>query len=74
MLMCVLWMGVQITVLDLRLANTDRNGSNILVRERLPEELPHARGRYELIPIDHGYALPHTLQVGGHLYRVKGFN
>jgi len=51
----------KIAVLDIRMANTDRNGGNILVRERGPEE-PHARGKYELVPIDHGYTLPHTLQ------------
>lgn len=51
----------KITVLDIRMANTDRNGGNILVREWPPEE-KHARGKYELVPIDHGYTLPHTLQ------------
>jgi hypothetical protein len=41
----------KIAVLDLRLANTDRNGSNILARRA-------GQGRYVLIPIDHGYCLP----------------
>mmetsp|Transcript_11401 Transcript_11401/g.21706 ORF Transcript_11401/g.21706 Transcript_11401/m.21706 type:complete len:262 (-) Transcript_11401:416-1201(-) len=54
----------QITVLDLRLANADRNGGNILVREKFPEDGCDAptEKQYELIPIDHGYTLPHTLQ------------
>jgi hypothetical protein len=51
----------KITVLDIRMANTDRNGGNILVREREPDE-SHPNGKYELVPIDHGYTLPHTLQ------------
>jgi len=51
----------KISVLDLRMANTDRNGGNILVRERGLDEDP-TRGKYELVPIDHGYTLPHTLQ------------
>jgi hypothetical protein len=41
----------KIAVLDLRLANTDRNGSNILARRA-------EGGRYILTPIDHGYCLP----------------
>lgn len=40
----------KICLLDIRLANTDRNGGNILVKE--------APGGYDLIPIDHGYCLP----------------
>jgi len=54
----------KITVLDLRLANADRNGGNILVREKFPEDGCDAptEKQYELIPIDHGYTLPHTLQ------------
>ena len=40
----------KICLLDIRLANTDRNGGNILVKE-MPDG-------YELIPIDHGYCLP----------------
>lgn len=47
----------KITVLDIRLANTDRNAGNILVKkdEQTGEIVT-------LIPIDHGYALPHTLE------------
>jgi hypothetical protein len=44
----------KICVLDMRLANTDRNGSNILVRR-------HGTS-WQLIPIDHGYCLPSTFQ------------
>lgn len=40
----------KICLIDIRLANTDRNGGNILVRE--------VEEGYELIPIDHGYCLP----------------
>ena len=43
----------KIAVLDLRLANADRNGGNILAkRER--------DGSWALTPIDHGYCLPDT--------------
>ncbi|CAG9460577.1 unnamed protein product [Pedinophyceae sp. YPF-701] len=45
----------KIAVLDMRLANTDRNASNVLIR-RLPS------GQQELIPIDHGYCLPACFQ------------
>jgi|TARA_B100000683_G_scaffold139345_1_gene135708 hypothetical protein len=46
----------RITVLDIRLANTDRNAGNILCRS-------DEKGKVvSLIPIDHGYALPHTLE------------
>eukprot|EP00884_Botryococcus_braunii_P006075 jgi/Botrbrau1/15469/Bobra.43_2s0091.1 len=45
----------KIAVLDIRLANTDRNGSNILV-SRGPD------GTIRLTPIDHGYCLPSSLQ------------
>ncbi|KAK8472780.1 hypothetical protein PHAVU_002G299000 [Phaseolus vulgaris] len=41
----------KITVLDIRLANADRHGGNILIRK---EE----GGQIKLIPIDHGYCLP----------------
>ncbi|KAG6547695.1 hypothetical protein Mapa_011145 [Marchantia paleacea] len=41
----------KISVLDMRLANTDRNGGNILVRK---EE----DGSFKLVPIDHGYCMP----------------
>jgi hypothetical protein len=45
----------KIAVLDLRLANTDRNASNVLWRRS-------ADGVIELIPIDHGYCLPSTFE------------
>lgn len=64
----------RIGILDVRLFNTDRHAGNILVR-RLP---PAARAdsgamptsaaalleqpAYELIPIDHGFALPESLE------------
>jgi hypothetical protein len=41
----------KISVLDVRLANTDRNAGNILVSRREDGEL-------KLVPIDHGYCLP----------------
>lgn len=44
----------KIAVLDLRLANTDRNGGNILARR--------VGNSWQLIPIDHGYCLPSSLQ------------
>ena len=46
----------KITVLDIRLANTDRNAGNILCRSDENGNI------VALIPIDHGYALPHTLE------------
>ena len=49
------WIQVhKIAILDIRLANTDRNGSNILARR-------NGTG-WKLIPIDHGYCLPSTFQ------------
>lgn len=45
----------KICVLDMRLANADRNGSNILARQRVD-------GGWELTPIDHGYCLPDTFE------------
>uniref|UniRef100_A0A061RS87 1-phosphatidylinositol 4-kinase n=1 Tax=Tetraselmis sp. GSL018 TaxID=582737 RepID=A0A061RS87_9CHLO len=44
----------RIFVLDLRLANCDRNASNILARR--------TEGGWKLTPIDHGYCLPGSLQ------------
>lgn len=44
----------KIAVLDIRLANTDRNGANILARRN--------GAAWDLIPIDHGYCLPATFQ------------
>jgi len=46
----------RIAALDIRLCNTDRHSGNILVRERSGTVT-------ELVPIDHGYALPG--EVGG---------
>lgn len=48
----------KITQLDIRLANTDRNAGNILVQKG---EGGSVHGM-KLVPIDHGYALPHTLE------------
>lgn len=46
----------KITVLDLRLANTDRHAGNILVyRDK--------DGVLKLVPIDHGYCLPEKVNV-----------
>ncbi|CAI5981353.1 unnamed protein product [Closterium sp. NIES-65] len=44
----------KIAVLDMRLANADRNGANILVKRDGTD--------LKLIPIDHGYCLPETLE------------
>ena len=41
----------KISVLDLRLANTDRNAGNILICKG-------SDGGLKLVPIDHGYCLP----------------
>ncbi|GMH39363.1 hypothetical protein BSKO_07261 [Bryopsis sp. KO-2023] len=41
----------KLCVLDMRIANTDRNGQNILVGKS-------AEGEWSLTPIDHGYAFP----------------
>ncbi len=46
----------KIAVLDLRLANADRNGGNILARRSA------VTGEWELIPIDHGYCLPASFE------------
>ncbi len=55
----------KIAILDIRIANTDRNAANILVCE-----CPPVRGardskktRKELIPIDHAYSLPDTIEI-----------
>jgi hypothetical protein len=45
----------KIAVLDMRLANTDRNGGNILARRT-------ESGEWNLIPIDHGYCLPASFE------------
>ncbi|KAK9861315.1 hypothetical protein WJX84_011048 [Apatococcus fuscideae] len=44
----------RIAILDMRLANTDRNGSNILVRRQA--------GKCHLTPIDHGMILPASVE------------
>ncbi len=63
-----------IALFDMRLLNTDRNDSNILVRRRRPQQHdPEAHGAaagtrqdsaWSLVPIDHGYCLPQTLNIG----------
>ena len=50
----------RIAVLDIRLLNTDRNEANLLVRKERAEDRSI---RYKLIPIDHGYCLPHNMKV-----------
>lgn len=58
----------RIGILDIRLFNTDRHAGNMLVRQvkplssgdDLPRTLPSIQ--YELIPIDHGFCLPETLE------------
>jgi len=48
----------KIAQLDIRMINADRHGGNILYRE-VEDEI--GEPAYMLIPIDHGYALPSTL-------------
>jgi len=57
----------RIGILDIRLFNTDRHAGNMLVR--MPRETSStdlksriADAKYELIPIDHGFCLPETLE------------
>ncbi|KAL5220845.1 hypothetical protein ABZP36_025558 [Zizania latifolia] len=45
----------KIAVLDMRLANADRHGGNILLHK-------DDNGQYVLIPIDHGYCLPESFE------------
>ncbi|XP_010544835.1 PREDICTED: phosphatidylinositol 4-kinase gamma 4-like [Tarenaya hassleriana] len=45
----------KISVLDIRLANTDRHGGNILLSK-------DEDGRNVLVPIDHGYCLPESFE------------
>lgn len=62
----------RIGILDIRLFNTDRHSGNILVRKVVDEDREkgmewHGSQRYgddavELIPIDHGFCLPETLE------------
>eukprot|EP00889_Picochlorum_renovo_P006856 jgi/Picre1/33886/NNA_001365.t1 len=58
----------RIGILDIRLFNTDRHGGNILVRKVKSQQsakdsiaIPSGDS-YELIPIDHGFALPEGLE------------
>lgn len=46
----------KISVLDIRLANTDRHGGNILVCKQGGQE------NLALVPIDHGYCLPENFE------------
>lgn len=46
----------KICVLDIRFANADRNGANILARRQGTD------GGWDLIPIDHGYCFPDTFE------------
>ncbi|ETV82108.1 hypothetical protein, variant 1 [Aphanomyces astaci] len=50
----------KIVLLDMRLVNTDRNDGNLLVRRR---RLPDGKAEHELIPIDHGYSIPDTIEI-----------
>mmetsp|Transcript_11544 Transcript_11544/g.20497 ORF Transcript_11544/g.20497 Transcript_11544/m.20497 type:complete len:871 (+) Transcript_11544:310-2922(+) len=66
----------RIGILDIRLVNTDRHAGNLLVRAIRPADLtstvdvlkmgsshnPMLSSQYELIPIDHGFCLPETLE------------
>jgi hypothetical protein len=45
----------RIGVLDIRMLNLDRHGGNILVK--------HRDGFTKLVPIDHGYCLPSTIEL-----------
>jgi hypothetical protein len=47
-----------IGVLDLRLFNVDRHGGNILVQRKSGSG---GRSKYRLVPIDHGFALPDSV-------------
>lgn len=46
----------KIAILDMRIANTDRNGANILCQR------VDGGSSWRLVPIDHGYCLPATLE------------
>jgi len=48
----------KIALLDIRLFNTDRHGGNILYKEKRE---PNGTNHFKLMPIDHGYTLPSTL-------------
>eukprot|EP01115_Flamella_aegyptia_P003207 TRINITY_DN1528_c0_g1_i1.p1 TRINITY_DN1528_c0_g1~~TRINITY_DN1528_c0_g1_i1.p1 ORF type:complete len:377 (+),score=131.53 TRINITY_DN1528_c0_g1_i1:379-1509(+) len=51
----------KICQLDIRLLNSDRHGGNILYKKYVNELQIES---YQLIPIDHGYTLPATLDEG----------
>ena len=63
----------RIAVMDIRLCNLDRHEGNMLVSSDTPYRLIHAtsgdsntkanEGKFHLIPIDHGYLLPHVLHM-----------
>lgn len=54
----------RIGILDIRIFNTDRHAGNMLVR--MPRastvDLKNLSAPYELVPIDHGFCLPETLE------------
>ncbi|ETW02742.1 hypothetical protein, variant [Aphanomyces invadans] len=50
----------KIVLLDMRVVNTDRNDANLLVRRR---RTPDGRAEHDLIPIDHGYSIPDTIEI-----------
>lgn len=50
----------KIALLDVRIFNCDRHGGNILYRSELNDNT--GEDVYHLIPIDHGYSLPSTLE------------
>ena len=59
----------KIAILDIRLLNLDRNDANILVKYEHTDPPPGVawedhEPQVHLIPIDHGYCMPSTLEVG----------
>lgn len=57
----------KIAVLDIRLANADRHGGNILVCKEGEEH------RIRLVPIDHGYCLPENVSLFSIFYLLPQF-
>lgn len=52
----------KIAILDIRMANTDRNEANILVQRS--QRFSYCNGEdINLIPIDHAYSLPDTIEI-----------
>ncbi|KAM1187720.1 hypothetical protein ACFX2J_023613 [Malus domestica] len=49
----------RIGILDIRILNTDRHAGNLLVRKL---DGPGKFGQVELVPIDHGFCLPESLE------------